>query len=133
MKITTWLELAMFGSAPSISEQGKRVIVRPLDLESGNPCFAITFDQRWLCDSDGALTVFGSFAAASLFLHLLKVDRFKLGERYDEDAWESGCDDFHCYRLKGRRFEEYGRKCRSTNTLRLPASREHTRAAIPVS
>ncbi len=133
MQFTTRLELAMFGAAPVLPGDDRCVIVRPLDLDSDGPCFAITFDQRWLCDSDGALIFFDSFAAASLYLHLLKVDHFKLGDRYDGYAWALGRDDFHYYRLIGRRLVEGGRKCRRTNTLRLPATREHTRSAISVS
>lgn len=125
MRIATWLELAMLGAAPRISREGKCISVRPIELDSRYPCFAITFDQRWLCDNDGALTVFDSFAAASLFLHLLKIDRFKLGEHYDGDAWALGRDDFRYYRLKGRRLAECKRKCLGMNTLNLPAAGEH--------
>lgn len=125
MNVATWLELAMFGAAPSIAREGEGVSVRPLNMGGGRPCFAITFDQRWLCDSDGALTVFDSFAAASLFLHLLKVDRFRLGEHYDGDAWKLERDDFHYYRLNGRRLVEGEWKSRSMNTLHLPATGEH--------
>lgn len=125
MRITTWLELAMFGAAPSISGEGRCVSVRPLDLDGGETCFAIMFEQRWLCDSDGALTVFDSFAGASLFLHVLKIDRFKLDEHYGGDARALGRYDFRYYRLKGRRLVAGVRKSRSMNTLHLSATGEH--------
>ena len=134
MKTTTWLELALFGAAPSICSIGECVSVRLLDLDCGEPCFAITFGQCWLCDNSGALTVFDSFASASLFLHLLKVDRFKPGERYNGNAWDLGCDDVCCYRFKGRRFFECWRKCSSTNTSHLSATtnyQKHKQKPMP--
>jgi hypothetical protein len=129
MRVATWLELAMFGAAPSASVDGGYVVVRPLDLDSGRRCFVITFDQRRLCDSNGALTVFDSLAAASLFLHFLKVDRFKLDEHHEGDARVSGHDNFHYCRLNGRRLVQCGTRYRSTTTLRLPATLERARSA----
>jgi hypothetical protein len=65
-----WPEFA--GSPPRQSKQVKAAIC-PVVFEEGDRCFAVAIDQRWLCGSDGEMTFFNTMAAASRFLHLVKV------------------------------------------------------------
>lgn len=102
-RFVTWLELAF--SAVSSREQAKAdVVVRSLDMGRAKPCFGVTLGRRWLRSSDGALTVFDSLAAVSLFLHLLKVEHFTMSESLD-DAGVQALETINCCRLVGRRFE----------------------------
>lgn len=124
-KTITWLELAMSAVSPRWQE-GAGVIVRPIDMGRSKPCFGITHGQRWLRGSDGALTVFDSLAAATLFLHLLKVERVTLGEPLDDaEEWEQ--ETFNCCRLEGRRFEVCENQRCSPGMARVLVCRPHGR------
>lgn len=76
--IIGWLELAV-----SSRWQGAIAAVHPIDLDQHQPCCGVTVDQRWLCGSDGALTLFDSISAATRFLNLLNVERIAKGGRRD--------------------------------------------------
>jgi hypothetical protein len=65
-----WPEVAGDSSRP---QQQVKAAICPVVVEEAEPCFAVTIDQRWLCGSEGELTLFNTMAAASRFLHLVKL------------------------------------------------------------
>jgi hypothetical protein len=95
--IIKWLELAI---SPRWQEEDAVAAVHPLHLSEPQPCFGVTLDHRWLCSSDGALTVFDSMAAATRFLHLLNMDRLTMGGRRDGEA--PGPNPFQCFHLDAK-------------------------------
>lgn len=103
MQFITWLELAMSAVSPHGQTVDTGVVVHPLDMDKHEARWGITLDKRWLCGSDGDLTVFDSLVATARFLHLLKVDRFTVGERCDENKWKREQDPSHCYRIERSR------------------------------
>jgi len=73
-----------------------RAVVVPIIGELGEPCFAVTLDQRWLCGSQGEVAFFNSVAAASRFLQLLRVPvgglAFGSPQTFDErEGWRRQC------------------------------------------
>jgi hypothetical protein len=105
--IIKWLELAI---SPRWQEEGRVAAVHPMGVGERQPCFGITLDQRWLCSSDGALTIFDSMAAATRFLQLLKMDRLAMGGDCAFEAVES--DPFQCFHLDANGLTVC-RKCRA--------------------
>lgn len=101
-----WLELAI---SPRWQEVGTVATVHSMHRDGDYSCFGITLDERWLCSSEGALTVFDSTAAAARFLSLLNVDRRTEGER--RDAPSSDPRQFQCFRLDAKGLTVCG-KCR---------------------
>lgn len=87
----TWLELAV---APAWRLDQTEIQVHPMEER---PCYALTLEERWLCGSDNALSVFQSFNAAQRFLEMLRVSRFELaGSRAVE---QDRSDNFQCFCL----------------------------------
>lgn len=93
-----WLELAI--SPRWQEEDAVAATVHPIPAGGHQPCFGITLSQRWLCSSDGALTIFDSLAAASRFLQLLNIDRLATGGRRDFETLQS--DPFQCFHLDAK-------------------------------
>ena len=79
-----------------------KAAVLPIVGERGEPCFAVTVDQRWLCGSEGDLALFDSVAAASRFLQLVKVPihRLLFGPAQVLDRYWG--KRRQCYRLAGQ-------------------------------
>jgi hypothetical protein len=86
MQFITWLELAVSAISSRLHKVGATVVVHLMDIEGSQAWWGVTLGDRWLRGSNGALTVFDSLPAANLFLRLLKVDRFKIGEHCQRDA-----------------------------------------------
>jgi len=86
MQFITWLELAVSAISSRLHKVGATVVVHLMDIEGSQAWWGVTMGDRWLRGSNGALTVFDSLPAANLFLRLLKVDRFKIGEHCQRDA-----------------------------------------------
>ena len=72
----TWLELAV---APLWRLGQTRVRVHALTGGS-EECVGITVDERWLCSTDGRLTVFRGRQSACRFLDLLRIDHMEDGD-----------------------------------------------------
>jgi hypothetical protein len=118
--IIKWLELAI---SPRWQEEGTVAAVHPMQVGERQPCFGITLDQRWLCSSDGALTIFDSMAAATRFLQLLNMDRLARGGRCDLEAPES--NPFQCFHLDAKGLTVC-RKCRAGDHARWLAAWDDT-------
>jgi hypothetical protein len=95
--VIKWLELAI---SARWQEEGVVAAVHPMNLGEPQPCFGVTLDQRWLCSSDGALTIFHSMAAATRFLNLLNVDQLTVGRPCDGET--PGPDPFQCFHLDAK-------------------------------
>jgi hypothetical protein len=62
-----------FAGTSSWQQHHVNAAICPVVIGEGQPCFAVTVDQRWLCGSEGERTFFNTMAAASRFLNLVKV------------------------------------------------------------
>lgn len=103
MQIITWMELAISAVTTSWSTDNNVVDICPIDMSKGDARWAIRQNQRWLCDSDGKLTLFDSLEAVRRFLHLLKVEQFNLAGRFEGGTRDRLLDPDYCYRLaRGR-------------------------------
>jgi hypothetical protein len=105
--IVKWLELAI---SSRWQEEGAVASVHPMRVGERQPCYGITLDQRWLCSSDGALTVFDSMAAATRFLGLLNMDHLAVERRGESELPES--DPCQCFHLDDKGLTVC-RKCRA--------------------
>ena len=75
----TWLEVAR---VPQWQPQGAKVCIHPVVGPKGE-CYALTLDSRWLCGTDGSVTLFHGLGAAVRFLQLAHVNDFEAGEPAD--------------------------------------------------
>lgn len=100
----TWLELAV---APLWKNKPARVRIHPLK-GGGSRCVGISVDERWLCSSDGRLTVFGGRESAARFLDLLHIDYLEDGDAVDLPE-NCGCGDEQCLCLSGAGLRPCGR------------------------
>lgn len=91
--IISWLEMAMLAKTP---DNAADVVIRTIELGESRPCYGVTYQQRWLCGNDGALTYFDSAKAATRFLSLLSIDRYFLERRNNGSA---GQDAFQRFRI----------------------------------
>lgn len=89
----TWLELAV---APAWRLDQTEIQVHPMEGQE-RPCYALTLEERWLCGSDNALSVFHSFNAAQRFLEMLRVSHFELGSSRAVEQERS--DNFQCFSM----------------------------------
>jgi len=104
-----WLELTA-----SSKWRGAIASVHPINLDEHQLCYGVTVEQHWLCDSDGALTIFESMSAATRFLHLLNMDR--IGKGGSRDRNELGHAAFQCFQLTARGLKACN-KCRVGNRV----------------
>jgi len=74
----TWLELAGAHKRP----QGGKVRIHPVVGPEG-ACYALTLDRRWLCGSDGSVTLFHGLGAVVRFLQVAQVADFEAGDPTD--------------------------------------------------
>jgi len=105
--IIKWLELAI---SPRWKQPDAAAVVHPMHVGEHPPCFGLTLDRRWLCSSDGALTVFESTSAAVRFLRLLNINHPAIGEARQVEA--SAPSSFQCLHLDSRGLA-ICRKCRA--------------------
>jgi len=110
--IVKWLEVVV---SPRWQEEGVAAAVHPVYLGERQPCFGVTLNERWLCSSSGAPTLFDSMAAATRFMGLMNVERLSAGERQDCEA--SGPDRFQCFRL-GNQGLVVCNECRERDVVR---------------
>lgn len=93
--MATWLELTLC----SLRHE-QPVIYRIHELKSdydtpaGSPSFAISLNGRWLCSTNGRLTVFRGREAAEHFMSLLNVSCLEAGEPLQ--SWSSHICDADC-------------------------------------
>lgn len=72
----TWLEMA---GASQWHPEGAKVRIHPVVGPEGQ-CFALTLDRRWLCGTNGSVTLFHGLGAAVHFLQLAQVSDFEAGD-----------------------------------------------------
>jgi hypothetical protein len=82
----TWLEMA---GAPQWRSVPPKIRIHPVVGPEG-ACFALTLDARWLCDTQGRVTLFHTLGAAVRFLQLAQVHDFEAGEPCDLGPQASG-------------------------------------------
>ncbi len=75
-RIAGWLDVA---AAHSWHADECKVRIHPICVNNCT-CHALSLDGRWVCSSDGSLTVFRTLDAAEHFLELAHCDCFELGE-----------------------------------------------------
>jgi hypothetical protein len=71
-----WLDVA---AAPIWPGRQARVCIHSLCLHDGT-CHAISLDGRWVCSTDGSLSIFQTRESAEHFLELAHINRFEDGE-----------------------------------------------------
>jgi hypothetical protein len=74
----TWLEMGALQWRP----QEATVRIHPVVGPQGE-CYALTLDGRWLCGTDGSVTLFHGLGAAVRFLQLAQVNDFEAGDPTD--------------------------------------------------
>jgi hypothetical protein len=77
----TWLEMGALQWRP----QGGTVRIHPVVGPQGE-CYALTLDHRWLCGTNGSVTLFHGLGAAVRFLQLAQVNDFQPGDPTDLSA-----------------------------------------------
>jgi hypothetical protein len=75
----TWLDMA---GASQWRPRGAKVRIHPVVGPKGE-CYALTLDRRWLCGTDGSVTLFHGLRAAVRFLQLARVNDFEAGDPAD--------------------------------------------------
>ena len=75
-RIAGWLDVA---AAPIWGGAAAKVCIHPVCLHNCT-CHAISLNGRWVCSSDGSLTIFQSHESAEHFLALAHVDHYERGE-----------------------------------------------------
>ena len=83
-RIAGWLDVA---AAHSWHADECKVRIHPVCVNSCT-CHAISLDGRWVCSSDGSLTVFRPRDAAERFLELAHCDGYETGDAAELSA---GC------------------------------------------
>lgn len=93
----TWLDLA---GAPQWHPHGAKVRIHPVVGPAG-ACYAVTLDRRWLCGSDGSVTLFHGLGAVVRFLQVAQVDNFEAGD--PADLAGQGVESVQCLCMGRRR------------------------------
>lgn len=88
-RAATWLELAV---APDWQRQRAQIRLHPVKGQEGR-CFALSMNDRWLCVSQGQLTVFRGRDAAARFLKLVHVEHAQDSDESPEET--VACDGSH--------------------------------------
>jgi hypothetical protein len=102
----TWLEVA---GAPQWAPQGAKVRIHSVVGPEGE-CYALSLDHRWVCGSNGGVTLFHGLGAVVRFLQLAQVSDFEAGEPADLAAYMAAGVQCLCVR-KGRNLQP----CTSTS------------------
>ncbi|TVO69461.1 hypothetical protein [Denitromonas ohlonensis] len=75
-RMAGWLEVV---AAPIWSRAASTIRIHPVCMHHCT-CHAISLNGRWVCSSDGSLTIFHSRQSAEHFLELAHIDHYELGE-----------------------------------------------------
>lgn len=133
MRLVTWLELAFSVISTEGTADAREIVVRPIGQPGNTPsCFGLTLDQRWLCGTDGMLTIFDSLAAATRFLELLGIERFAVGAHGEGPA--GGERAAQCLRLDENRLalREHGRRAQERRAERPSSGRGLNASAVGI-
>lgn len=82
----SWLELAASATTQQLQATGASISLHLLLANGQQRCIGVTMNGRWLRGHDGRVTVFDALESALRFLHLLKLNHFSMGARYDGNA-----------------------------------------------
>ena len=94
-RVATWLDLAL---VPVRGRDRTQLRVHAVGGRKGG-CYAVSMDGRWLCASDGSLTVFHGRPAAERFLEVAGVEDAASG---DPSTAGVHCDGRHLGLCLGR-------------------------------
>ncbi|TVO53966.1 hypothetical protein [Denitromonas halophila] len=75
-RMAGWLEVV---AAPIWSGVPSTIRIHPVCMHHCT-CHAISLNGRWVCSSDGSLTIFHSRQSAEHFLELAHIDHYESGE-----------------------------------------------------
>lgn len=99
-RVTTWLDTIV---ATRIRQSPVKATVHPLgqtDRKGTEPCFAVSINGRWLCSTNGRVTVLHGRKAAERFIGLLGISECRTG---DPIKLEVDCSSTaHCMGLDRR-------------------------------
>lgn len=103
-RVATWLDTVAathFHHTPVAARLHPVSDGQPGDHDPECQCYAISVDGRWLCSSNGRITVLRGLKSARRFLDLLKLSGYQSGEpaRFAIDCTTSA----HCMTLDKRR------------------------------
>ena len=73
----TWLDVA---GVPQWGPQDAKVRIHPVAGPKGE-CYALSLDHRWVCGTNGGVTLFHGLGAAVRFLQVAQVYDFEAGEQ----------------------------------------------------
>lgn len=82
-KVATWLEMVV---APHRHDETVKLCLRPVEGRDGKvespdkQCYLVTVNGRWLCSTNGHLTVLQGLNAAERFMQLMKLPAYEHGE-----------------------------------------------------
>lgn len=96
-KVATWLEMVV---VPHRHTERVKPCLHPVEGRNGKvelpdqQCYLITVNGRWLCSTNGHITVLQGLNAAERFMQLMKLPAYEQGEpaEFDIDC-ENGA---HC-------------------------------------
>jgi len=91
----SWLDIA---AAPIWQTTPPRICIHTVCLQKSR-CHAISLDGRWICSTDGSLSVFETRRSAEHFLELAHVVSFEDGE---DAELAPGCRHTQCISFKER-------------------------------
>ncbi|WP_227814504.1 hypothetical protein [Nitrogeniibacter aestuarii] len=92
----SWLDIA---AAPIWKTTRPRICIHAMCVHNST-CHAISLDGRWICSTDGSLSVFETRRSAEHFLELAHVETFEEGE---DAELAPGCDcHTHCISFRER-------------------------------
>lgn len=93
----TWLDLAIARLHRERPLECRLHHIAGYYEEGREPCYALSVDGRWLCASDGHLTIFQGHRAAEHFMELIGLSFADADEEID---YELGGDcDSYCLRM----------------------------------
>jgi len=93
----SWLDIA---AAPIWQTRRPRVCIHAMCVHE-QACHAISLDGRWICSTDGRLSIFETHKSAEHFLALAHVDDYEDGEAAE---LAPGCDcGTHCISFNGHK------------------------------
>lgn len=98
-RIVTWLELAV---APHWHHSESVFRLHPVGKRSNEDeqYYAVSLNGRWLCSSNGRLTVLRGLATAEYFMRLINMPAYETGEPAEFEI-EHG--NAHCLAVSGER------------------------------
>lgn len=88
-KVATWLE--MVAAPHKKNDENMTLLLHAVEGREGKvvspdkQCYVITVNGRWLCSSNGQITVLQGLNAAERFMRLIKLPTFEYGEPAEFD------------------------------------------------